>query len=168
MTPFLRLYDKVIVALAWLAGATIAGVFVLIVVDVGMRTAGLRPPVFSSAVSEYALLYVTMLAAPMLVREGGHVRIDSFVGFLPPTGLRWLERAVILTCLCLSLFACFLATRFAVQFWVSGTLDIRSIEIPRALLFLPLSLGFGLCATEFLRLFLRNELRNRPPRDMPK
>ena len=79
-----RAYDNLIMALALLAGVMIASVFFFIVFDVTLRTTGFRPPEFVSAVSEYVLLYVTMLAAPWLVRERGHVRIGSFLSFAPP------------------------------------------------------------------------------------
>jgi C4-dicarboxylate transporter DctQ subunit len=157
MAWVIRLYDRMILMLAITAGIMIAAVFVLIVVDVSMRTAGLRPPIFSSAVSEYSLIYVTMLAAPWLVRERGHVRIDSFLSLVPLAGQRFIERILILVCIALCLTAAYLSAEFAIEFWIKGDIDIRSIEIPRALLLVPLALGFFLCAVEFLRLLLIGE-----------
>ncbi len=158
MTKVIRVYDRLIRMLAFLASILIGAVFVLIVVDVSMRTAGMRPPIFSSALSEYSLIYVTMLAAPWLVRERGHVRIDSFISFVSPTGRRLIERFLIVICIALCLSAAYLSAEFAVEFWSVGEIDIRSIEIPRALLFVPLVVGFSLCATEFLRLLLIGEI----------
>jgi len=110
-----RAYDRLIVVLAVLASIMIAAVFVLIVVDVSMRTAGLRPPVFTSAISEYSLLYVTMMAAPYLVRHRGHVRIDSFIAHLPAPGRLLVERLLIVTCIALCLLATWYSARFAVD-----------------------------------------------------
>ena len=157
MIRLIRLYDGLIKLLAHTASVAIAAVFVLIVVDVSMRTAGFRPPVFSSAVSEYSLLYMTMLAAPWLVRERGHVRIDSFLSFLPLNAKLTIERMLIVICIALCLLAAYLSAEFAIEFWRKGEIDIRSIEIPRALLFLPLVIGFFLCAMEFLRLLVIGE-----------
>ncbi len=162
MAQIIRFYDRLIVVLAVAASIIVGAVFVLIVVDVSMRTAGLRPPVFSSALSEYSLIYVTMMAAPWLVRERGHVRIDSFMSFLPPAGKRLVERILIVVCIGLCLMATYLAADFAVEFWRKGDIDIRSIEIPRAFLFVPLVLGFFLCAVEFLRLLLIGEVLTAP------
>ena len=158
MTKVIRIYDRLIRMLAFLACILIAAVFVLIVVDVSMRTAGMRPPIFSSAFSEYSLIYVTMLAAPWLVRERGHVRIDSFLIFVSPAVRRFIERLLIVVCIALCLTAAYLSAEFAVEFWSKGEIDIRSVEIPRALLFVPLVVGFSLCATEFLRLLLIGEI----------
>lgn len=162
MTLIIRLYDGLIVMLARLASITIAAVFVLIITDVSMRTLGMRPPVFSSALSEYALIYVTMLAAPWLVRQRGHVRIDSFLMYLPEPAQRPLERFLILICILLCAMAAWMSAEFAWDFWQKGTIDIRSIEIPRSLLFVPLVIGFGLCGIEFLRLLLIGETLRSP------
>lgn len=169
MRAVLRLYDLLIGMLAMVAGILVAVLFVMIVVDVGMRTAGLHPPIFTSAVSEYMLLYVTMFAAPWLVRERGHVRIDSFVSYAGPK-VKWaLERLIILVCLLLSLTAAYLSTRFAIDFWIKGTVDIRSIEIPRSFLFVPLIVGFTLCATEFLRILVTGQPLSDPePKHAPE
>ena len=70
---------------------------------------------------------------------------------------RSIERILIVICIALCLTAAYLSAEFAVEFWRRGEIDIRSIEIPRALLFVPLVVGFFLCAVEFLRLLLIGE-----------
>lgn len=162
MALFVRAYDRLISLLAVVASIMVAAVFVLIVVDVSMRTAGLRPPVFSSAVSEYSLIYMTMLAAPWLVRTRGHVRVDSFLTFVSASGRRFVERILILVCISLCLGATYLSAEFMVHFWQRGEIDLRSIEIPRSLLFVPLTVGFFLCAVEFTRLLLIGETLSAP------
>ena len=152
-----RAYDNLIMALALLAGVMIASVFFFIVFDVTLRTTGFRPPEFVSAVSEYVLLYVTMLAAPWLVRERGHVRIASFLSFAPPHIRRLADQIVVLVCAALCLVAAYFAGGLGIDFWQRGALDIRSIAIPRWLLFLPLTIGFGLCALEFLRILVLDQ-----------
>jgi len=167
MTALIRAYDRMIVMLALVASVMIGSVFVMIVVDVSMRTAGLRPPIFTSALSEYTLLYMTMLAAPWLVRERGHVRIDSFVSFAPDAIRKLVERALILVCVALCLMAAWISADFATEFWRRGEIDVRSIEIPRALLFVPMVLGFGLCAVEFARFLVIGETLTAPDTGSP-
>ena len=162
MTRIIRIYDQLITTLALIASFVIGAVFLLIVVDVCMRTAGFRPPIFTSAVSEYSLLYVTMMAAPWLVRERGHVRIDSFASYLPTGARKLLERALVVVCIALCLLASFLSAEFAIDFWQKGEIDIRSIEIPRSLLFVPMVLGFILCAVEFTRILIIGETLTAP------
>lgn len=165
MAALIRAYDRLIVMLALAASVMVGAVFVMIVVDVSMRSAGLRPPIFTSALSEYSLLYVTMFAAPWLVRERGHVRIDSFLSYAPGPVRKLVERVLILVCILLCLTAAWLSADFAGEFWRKGEIDVRSIEIPRALLFVPMVLGFCLCAVEFARILLTGETLTAPDTD---
>lgn len=151
MDKLKQVYDRVIVTLAMMAGVMIALVFGFIVVDVSIRTLGYPPPAFVSAVSEYMLLYITMFAAPWLVRERGHVRIDSFVSYLSERTRHRLDRLIVGVAALLCLIAAWHAFWLGYGFWERGTEDIRSITIPRWALYAPLVIGFGLCAVEFLR-----------------
>ncbi|MEZ5931198.1 MAG: TRAP transporter small permease [Alphaproteobacteria bacterium] len=150
----LRFYDRFIAALAGLAGVTLFVIAAMIVLDVTMRTLGLRPPQAISALTEYALLYATMAAAPWLVRTGGHVTITTLTDRLP-SGMRTLLRRIILVmsivlCLALSLAA----FGMAIESFGRGDVDVRSIDLPRWSLFAPLAAGFLLLASEFLRLLI--------------
>ena len=52
---------------------------------------------------------------------------------------------------------CGIAAVLMLESMQRGEIEIRSLEMPRALLFAPLVFGFGLMATEFLRLALKGE-----------
>lgn len=153
MRAFLRLYDRVISALAVLAGAGIAFAVTLDIYDVAVRALGMRPPGFTVATIEYVLLYFTLCAAPYLVRKKGHVYIDALTSRLP-VRLRWIvDRfaylASIVTCL---LFA-YISFGLLVDAFRSGLFDERSIDIPMWLLYLPMPPAFFLAACEFGRYF---------------
>lgn len=151
---FIHTYDRVIAGLATIAALMVISVFVFIILDVSLRTTGFRPPEFVSAVSEYLILYATMFIAPWLVRERGHVRIGSFLSFVPSQISRLVEQAILVLCCGVCVIAAYLACQLGIDCWQRGLLDIRSIAVPRWLLFLPLVLGFGLCAVEFLRIVI--------------
>ncbi len=163
---FIRAYNLLIMALAIIAGAMTAIVFVFILVDVTMRTLDFKPFQFVSAVSEYALLYMTMLAAPWLVRQRGHVRIESVATYFPIVFRNLVDRILVVVCALLCLIAAYYSGKLGLDFFLKGVIDIRSIEIPRWLLFLPLTVGFSLCAIEFLR-FLHPDIRFTPSADDP-
>lgn len=159
----LRVYDRVIAALAALAGVTLFVIAAMIVIDVIMRNIGLRPPQAISALTEYALLYTTMAAAPWLVRSGGHVTIQTLTGRLP-AGIQTALRSIILmTVVLLCVILTVAASGMAIESFGRGDVDVRSIDLPRWLLFAPLAVGFLLLATEFLRLLI---LGDTPP-DQP-
>lgn len=150
-------YDFVIVALAVLAGATIALAFILIVVDVSLRTIGQRPPAFTSAVVEYILLYFTLLAAPYLVRQKGHVYIDAVISRLRGRP-RWvIEKFVYVVCVATSLTFAFIGFKLAVEAIQSGTIEERSIDVPSWVDYSPVGPIFLLVAIEFARYLVGRE-----------
>ena len=150
----LRVYDRVIAALAALAGITLFVIAAMIVIDVIMRNIGLRPPQAISALTEYALLYATMAAAPWLVRSGGHVTIKTLTGRLPEGTQAILRRIILAMVVLLCLILAAAGLGMAIESFGRGDVDVRSIDLPRWLLFAPLAAGFLLLATEFLRLLI--------------
>lgn len=152
-----RSYDALIQGLAGFAGALIAGLCLLIAWDVIARNLGLQPPASTVALTEYALLYFTMAAAPYLVRVRGHIVVEVLYRRISGNPRRWLDRCVLGLCVLICILMAALAAMLAVEAFQRGEIDVRSLDTPRWLLFLPLVLGFGLMGTEFLRLLLRGE-----------
>lgn len=144
-------YDFVVVALAWLAGAIIAAAFVLIVVDVTIRTLGFAPPSFTLASIEYGLLYIAMLTAPRLVRLKTHVYIDAVTSHLPVPVRRVVEKLAYVICIVTALTVAYFASVLLIEAIQSGNYEERGIDIPLWLLYLPLPIGLVLVAIEFAR-----------------
>ena len=151
MRALIRAYDTVIAALAVLAGAAIAVAFVLIVVDVLVRTARFNLPPFTIATVEYLLLYFTMFAAPWLVRQKGHVYVDALLTRLSGKPRRAIEKLVYLLCVLAPLVFAYFALRLLIDAFQSGLFEERAIDIPLWLLYAPMPIGFGLVAVEFAR-----------------
>jgi TRAP-type C4-dicarboxylate transport system permease small subunit len=152
-----RLYDRLIDGLAIAAGLIIAAVCLLIIYDVITRNLGLQPPASTVALTEYALLYFTMAAAPWLVRRRGHIVVEVMHARLTGVTRMIVDKLILIVCIMVSSTICILATILAIEGWTRGEVEIRSLEIPRYLLFTPLAVGFGLIATEFLRIAIRGE-----------
>jgi C4-dicarboxylate transporter DctQ subunit len=150
-------YDRLINGLALLSGLLIAGVCLLIVYDVIARNLGLQPPASTVALTEYALLYFTMFAAPWLVRTRGHIVVEVVHTRLSGAARHIVDKLILTICLAVSVTIAVLATLLMVEAMQRGEVEIRSLEMPRALLFAPLVIGFSLMATEFLRLALLGE-----------
>ncbi len=151
MRTVAKVYDAVIMALATIAGAMVAAVFVAIVYDVMVRTMGYQPPFWTSALTEYALLYMTLLAAPWMVRIGGHVYVESFVATLPRWLFRSVERLVYVLCIAICFVLAYYAAALGYDVYLRGEMDYRSVIIPRWVLFAILPVGFTLSGIEFLR-----------------
>jgi C4-dicarboxylate transporter, DctQ subunit len=144
-------YDFLIVALAVVAGATIVLAFALIVVDVTIRTIGLRPPALTTAVVEYVLLYFTLFSAPYLVRQKGHVFVDALISRLSGRP-RWLvEKLVYLICVVTSLTFAVIGFKLGFEAIESGTIEERSIDVPSWVDYWAVGPVFLLVAIEFAR-----------------
>ena len=114
--------ERVTTALAYLACAVIPCMFTLIVVDVSMRTVGINPPLFTSSLVEYALLYVAMFSAPWLVRQKGHVAIEAVLTICPPVVQRVFAFIVYLTCTTASLLFAWFSWQLFMEAVVAGNL----------------------------------------------
>ena len=157
MKRALQAYDTLIFAMAWFAGALMAGMFAAIVIDVVLRNLGLQSSAHLFTFTEYALLMVPCFGAPWLVREKGHVFIEIGLNMLSPAHRR---RAIV----CIGMFCIFICLVLA---WYGFEVtarnfrlddkDVRSFDAPRWALVACIPVSFFFMATEFLRHLLRGE-----------
>lgn len=138
-----------VTALSWVACAIIPCMFTMIVIDVLMRTFGVTPPLFTSSVAEYGLLYLAMCSAPWLVRERGHVAIEALLTVMSNSVRRPLAKFVYLVCGCVSILFAWFSLELFWEAWVTGEEDIRGVDMPYWLLFLPMPIAFFLAGLEF-------------------
>ena len=146
-----KIYNGLIVGLAIIAGLMLALIFVGIVIDVTIRTVGFNSLQWYSAMAEYALLFSTMCGAPWLVRIKGHVVVESLTLAVSPTVRFVMAKCVYLVCIFLSLLFVYYGFIEMVETFQTGEIDIRSIDMPKWILFAPFPLGFSLIAIEFVR-----------------
>ena len=147
-----RLYDRLIDGLAAIAGLIVAGAGLLIVYDVVARNLGGQPPASTVALTEYAMLYFTMAAAPWLVRTKGHIVVEVVYQRFSASTRRVLDRIILVLCVLVSLTFAALAGVLMIEAIQNGEMEIRSLDAPRWVLFAPLTAGFLLMAIEFARL----------------
>ena len=151
MKAIVSAYNALLVALAVLAGATIALAFALIVIDVSMRATGFNPPAYTSAVVEYILLYFTLFAAPYLARKKGHVYVDAVTSRLPAHLRWWVNKFAYLVCVVTSLVFAFIGFKLALEAFQSGSIEERSIDVPSWVDYSPVGPVFLILAIEFGR-----------------
>ena len=159
MRPLLRAYFWLTAALAVVAGAMTAAIFIGVIIDVLIRDFGYQSPRAIEPLAEYGLLYITMLGSPWLLRTKGMIIVESFRMVLPSGARRALEIIVYVVCTII----CFILTWYslyqAIFSWVNGQADQRAITIPLYYGYAPMFLGFFLMGCEFLRrLFARESL----------
>jgi C4-dicarboxylate transporter DctQ subunit len=164
MAIVIAIYDALILrGLLYLAGATLVFVTFATIGDVTIRTLGLQPPFWTSALVEYAMLFLTMTAAPGLVRSHGHITVDTLLYALPLPTRRIVSAAVLVASCIVCLIIAFYAAKLGYSIYSRGEMDIRSISIPRWVLYSFIFGGFSLCAIEFARLFILRDFAGDTP-----
>ena len=154
MNMISKAYYGLIIGLAILGGMMLALIFVGIVADVTIRTVGYNSIQWYSAIAEYCLLFSTMCGAPWLVRLKGHVVVESLTMVMPPLMRMIVAKFVYLLCITLSFLFVYYGWNEMVAAFASNEFDLRSIDMPKWLLFLPFPVGFTLVAIEFGRYLL--------------
>ncbi len=152
-----RLWDGLANALVIFACALIAADCLLIVVDVTLRNLKMQPPAYTVALTEYSLLYMTMAAAPWLVRERAWIVVEVLYRRTSLSVRSRLDRIIFSLCAVVSGIVAVLACILAVEGALRGEVEMRSLDMPRWALFAPVALGFTMMGVEFLRCLLRGD-----------
>ncbi len=144
-------YDRLLELLAGIGGAILAVIALGIAADVLLRTAGFEPFAHTLALTEYGLLYATLLGAPWLLRTHGHVHVEIVVSSVPPAIRTIMIKAACFVGLVSCLIVAWWAADTAYVNFTRGAFDMRSFDMPRWLLFAPIAPSFLLMAYDFGR-----------------
>jgi len=158
LPALLRAYRFLIDAMAFVAGATLVWLMVSVVISVGMRNAGIQPFAWLFTSAEYGLLYLTMLGAPWLVRERGHVHIELLTSALPKGPQRIVSRGVAVLCVLVCVVLAWKGTELFLTNIERNDFDVRAYFYPRWLLTITFPISFGLMAVEFSKFVVGPEL----------
>src|SRR3977135_888264 len=150
MLTLSRWYGHVLEAMLGMACLLLLIMTLMFGADVLLRNLGLGgiPP--SNELSEDCLYLVTLLAAPGLLRQGQHIRIDIVLRALPfRLGwlLEWLGDALGLAC---CLFFVWYGARVALASFANGSLSIKTLVMPEWWLMVPMPIAFALVTVEFV------------------
>ena len=158
MTAIRKGYSALLYAMAFIAGATLVWLMVSVILSVLMRNVGLQPFAWLFTSAEYGLFYMTMLGAPWLVREKGHVHIELVTSALSEFPRRIVSRAVALACVAVCVVLAWKGVELFLTNIERGDVDTRAYYYPRWLLTICFPLSFGLMAIEFMRFVVGSEL----------
>jgi TRAP-type C4-dicarboxylate transport system permease small subunit len=157
-------YGRVLDGLMLIACLLLLGMTLLIGADVVTRNLGLGGIAWSGEVSEDILYLLTLLAAPWLLRQGQHIRVDILLRALPArTGwlLEWVGDVVGLAC---SLYFIWYGYKVVVASYQAGAVTIKTLVTPEWWLLVPLPVAFVLFAIEFVFRMHRLSRSRRTPR----
>lgn len=140
--------------LSVIARALIGLLVLIVVADVAVRNFGFRPLSWAVNSSELLLLYITFFSMPWLVRNKGHVFVSFLRIALSDAGKRVLARIVYLGCVALCLYLGWVALTSMQLAIARNTYEMRNFDIPKWVIFAPMTLAFFLAALEWLRFAL--------------
>ena len=122
---------------------------VMIGIDVLFRNIGAGGLAVSNELSEDILYLITLLAAPWLLRQGQHIRVDILLRALPlrlAWALEWVGDIVGLVC---SLYFVWYGVLITKASYAAGSINIKTLVTPEWWTLVPLPLAFSLVALEF-------------------
>jgi len=162
-------FGALIEDLALLASLALLAMVAIICADVLTRNVAIpglpRGVAWSNEISELLLYAITLLAAPWLLREGRHIRVDIVLRALPKRAAyacEWLADAIgFVSC-------CWLVAYGGSAAWQSlqsGSLSIKTLVMPEWWLLVPLPICFALLAIEFVFRMRRLARADVGPRD---
>jgi TRAP-type C4-dicarboxylate transport system permease small subunit len=148
------LYGRFIDALALIAALLLFVMVAMICGDVLLRNVAVpglpRGLEWSNEISENLLFLMTLLAAPWLLRQGAHIRVDIVLGILPRRVAWYCEWVCdVLAFVCCGIIAVY-GYQAAWRSFADGALSIKTLVMPEWWSIAPLPLSFTLLAIEVL------------------
>jgi TRAP-type transport system small permease protein len=162
-------FGTLIEGLALLASVALLAMVAIICADVLTRNVAVpglpRGIAWSNEISELLLYLITLLAAPWLLREGRHIRVDIVLRVLPPKvayACEWIADVLGIACCA---WMVWYGTTATARSLVAGSLSIKTLVMPEWWFLAPLPICFALLAIEFV-FRMRRLARSEPgPRD---
>lgn len=158
MRALIRIYDALLISMALIAASTLVWLMVSVVLSVAMRNFGIQPWAWLFTSAEYGILYMTMLGAPWLVRERGHVHIELVTAALNPRMRRIVSRGVAAACVAVCLILAWYGLQLFLTNVARNDYDVRAYFFPRWLLTITFPIAFSFMAIEFARFVFGTEL----------
>jgi TRAP-type transport system small permease protein len=158
-------YERLLDALMVAAAMLLLAMVMLVTGDIFLRNTLRWGFVWANEVSEYALYFITLLAAPWLLRRGRHVRLDLVLIVVPPRVAWRIEMIADL----LGFAVCLVLVRYGAlmtyESWRLGSITIKNLVFPEWWLLAPLPVAFVLLAVEFVFRLHRLMRGDRRPRE---
>lgn len=154
-------FDFIIELLAYLAGIIVFAISIIVTCTAVWRYAGFRPPAWTFQFTEYALLWFTFLGAAWLLREGGHIRIDTLISRLRPKGLRKVEIIDDVLGFIVSATVFWFGTIHSIDLYQRGIMEVKGVTVSKFPVFLIIPVGGLALAIQFARQFL-TKIRSKP------
>lgn len=146
-----RLYRLLLDACGVAAGALVGAMTFLVGYDVLARNLGWGSVVWVMDVTEYMLPLATCLAAPWLMYQNLHIRLDVLNMVLSPRKLAALDRVASVVGAVVSIAITWYSLGVIADSRAAGSIVLKTVIFPEWWVYTPVPFGFGLLAVECVR-----------------
>ena len=150
-----NLFDLILDSMAYLSGILLMAMMVIVSFAAVWRYLGYRPPVWVLQWTEYALLWIPLLGAGWLLRERGHIRIDTLITRLSPDKRRKAELIDHLLGFIVCILVFWFGTLHTVDLFQRGSWEVKGTTVVKYPIFLIIPVGALTLSIQFVRDFFR-------------
>ncbi|MDR2326802.1 MAG: TRAP transporter small permease subunit [Acidovorax sp.] len=118
-----KFLDGLYAASAWLAGLSMVGVLLMVLLTIASRLFGFSAP-GTDAYAGYAMAGAGFMALASTLKKGEHIRVTLLLGALQGQARKAMEVAALLIATVLSGFLAFYATHLVWQSWDIGDISV--------------------------------------------
>jgi len=154
-------FDLIIEFLAYLAGIIILVITFFVTISALIRYLGFRAPIWTLQYTEYGLLWFTFLGAAWLLREEGHIRIDTVLSRLYAPTRRKVNIINDILGFVVSVAIFWFGTIHTIDLYQRGIMEVKGVIVPKSPLFLIIPLGGLTLSIQFVRNLLK-KIRSKP------
>ncbi|MBO0765994.1 MAG: TRAP transporter small permease [Hyphomicrobiaceae bacterium] len=145
-----NVFGRVLESLMLAACLLLLAMTLIIGADVITRNTGLGGIAWSGEASEDIIYLLTLMAAPWLLRQGQHIRVDILLRALPGKAAWLMEWAGDILGLACSLYFVWYGWQVLAASYAAGAITIKTLITPEWWMLAPLPASFLLLAIEFL------------------
>lgn len=145
-------FDRLLNAMAAIAGAILLFMMLLVCYDVVMRYLFRNPTGWAMEVCEYLLVYITFLGSPWLLREKGHVNVDILFFFFPRMGRSFSLFTSLIVCAATFILFIF-CTSATWDYFQRGITMIGMLTVPKWMVLWVIPFGCVFLCLESIRHF---------------
>lgn len=146
-----RLFDRIIVWFAWLAGSLLVFSLITVCLEVVLRYFFNRPTGWVLQISEYILLYIPFLASAYVLREESHIRVDIVLNRLSSGARRITDLITSVIGFSVFLVLTYYGAWVTLDFFHRQVPTLKYLKIPEYLVIMVIPIGSLLFALQFGR-----------------
>lgn len=164
-------FDFIIEFFTNIAGIIIFALTLGISLTTFMRYCGFQTPLWMFQFTEYALVWFTFLAAAWLLREGGHINIDTFFSRLPLEVRNSIEMINNLLGFIVSFIIFLFGSLHTIDLFQRGIMEVKGVTIPKFPIFIIIPIGGLTLCIQFGRQLIqkiKSKLHHKKNQDLSK